>query len=299
LPGSRSTWRCNGYGSEFIGRLLEPMIARAAESEPFALLPPQEQPVVMNTKGASASGKSTLRPRQRQLAADIGVEWSEFAIISPDIWRKQLLDYASLGPSYKYGGPFTGEELQIIDRKLDAYMARKAERGDMTHLLIDRFRFDSFAPDSDEAGSNLLTRFGHDVYLFFMITPPEMLVERAWKRGLDVGRYKAVDDTLAHGIVAYSGMPGLIFTWAKRHDKRVQFELLDNSVRRASGRAPSPSARTGRSMFWTSNACSTSSATGGSTSMPERPASCTATLSSCGRSSMPHSSSSASSIFPK
>jgi hypothetical protein len=221
---------CNAYGSEYVGRLIEPMIARAAETEPFVLLPRQEQPVVFNTKGASASGKSTLRPRQRELAADIGVEWSEFAIISPDIWRKQLLDYGSLGTSYKYGGPFTGEELQIIDKKLDAYMARKAERGDMTHLLIDRFRFDSFAPDSDEAGSNLLTRFGHDVHLFFMITPPEMLVERAWKRGLEVGRYKAVDDTLAHGVVAYSGMPGLIFTWAKRNDKRVQFELLDNSV---------------------------------------------------------------------
>jgi len=26
-------------------------------------------------------------------------------------------------------------------------------------------------------------------------------------------------------------MPGLIFTWVKRSDKRVQFELLDNSVR--------------------------------------------------------------------
>src|SRR6185436_18664201 len=124
-----------------------------------------------------------------------------------------------------------GRELQIIDRKLDSYMARKAERGEMTHLLIDRFRFDSFAPDSDEAGSNLLTRFGHDVHLFFMITPPDMLVERAWNRGLEIGRYKAVDDTLAHGVVAYSGMPGLIFTWAKRSDKRVQFELLDNSVR--------------------------------------------------------------------
>jgi hypothetical protein len=237
LWGSRETiaglaldLACNAYGSEFIGGLIEPMIAKAAAAEAFVLLPRQRRPVVMNTKGASASGKSTLRPRQRQLAADIGVEWSEFAIISPDIWRKQLLDYASLGASYKYGGPFTGEELQIIDHKLDAYMARKAERGDMTHLLIDRFRFDSFAPDSDEAGSNLLTRFGHDVYLFFMITPPEMLVERAWKRGLEVGRYKAVDDTLAHGVVAYSGMPGLLFTWAKRHDKRVQFELLDNSV---------------------------------------------------------------------
>ncbi len=161
----------------------------------------------MNTKGASASGKSTLRPRQRELAGDIGVRWSEFALISPDIWRKQLLDYATLGPAYKYGGAFTGEELQIVDKKLDRYMARKAERGEMTHLLIDRFRFDSFAPDSDEAGSNLLTRFGHDVYLFFMITPPESLVERAWKRGLEIGRYKAVDDTLAHGIEAYAGMP--------------------------------------------------------------------------------------------
>jgi hypothetical protein len=222
---------CNAYGSEFVGRKLEPLIARAVAGEGFVLLPRQELPVVFNTKGASASGKSTLRPRQRQLAADIGVQWSEFAIISPDIWRKQLLDYGTLGASYKYGGPFTGEELSIIDHKLDAYMARKAERGDMTHLLIDRFRFDSFAPDSDEAGSNLLTRFGHDVYLFFMITPPEMLVERAWNRGLEVGRYKAVDDTLAHGIVAYSGMPSLLFTWAKRDDKRVQFELLDNSVR--------------------------------------------------------------------
>ncbi len=96
--------------------------------------------------------------------------------------------------------------------------------------MIDRFRFDSFAPDSDEAGSNLLTRFGHNVYLFFMITPPESLVERAWKRGLEVGRYKAVDDTLGHGVEAYSGMPHLFFTWVQRADKHVHFEFLDNSV---------------------------------------------------------------------
>ena len=227
---------CNAYGSDVLGDLIDPLVRKAAATEPYALLPRQDHPVVMNTKGASASGKSTLRPRQRKLAGDIGVRWSEFALISPDIWRKQLLDYATLGPTYKYGGAFTGEELQIIDKKLDRYMARKAERGEMTHLLIDRFRFDSFAPDSDEAGSNLLTRFGHDVYLFFMITPPEALVERAWKRGLELGRYKAVDDTLAHGIEAYTGMPGLVFTWAKRGDKRVQFELLDNSV--AAGERP-------------------------------------------------------------
>lgn len=100
----------------------------------------------------------------------------------------------------------------------------------MSHLLIDRFRFDSFAPDSDEAGSNLLTRFGQIVYLFFLITPPDSLVRRAWKRGLEVGRYKAVDDTLAHSVEAYSGMPGLFFTWTQHTDKRVHFEFLDNSV---------------------------------------------------------------------
>ena len=95
----------------------------------------------------------------------------------------------------------------------------------MSHLLIDRFRFDSFAPDSDEAGSNLLTRFGQIVYLFFMITPPASLVERAWKRGLDVGRYKAVDDTLAHGVEAYSGMPELFFTWVAPHRQARAFRI--------------------------------------------------------------------------
>src|SRR5213076_670413 len=106
----------------------------------YALLPRQAHPVVMNTKGPSASGKSTLRPLQRKLAGEIGVKWSEFALISPDIWRKQLLDYATLGSAYKYAGAFTGEELEIVDQKLDRYMAGKAERGDMSHLLIDRFR---------------------------------------------------------------------------------------------------------------------------------------------------------------
>ncbi len=222
---------CNDFGSDEVGRLIEPCLRTAAAAEGYRLLPPQERPMVMNTKGPSASGKSTLRPLQRTLAGEIGVSWADFAVISPDIWRKQLLDYASLGPAYKYAGAFSGDELRIVDQKLDRYMARKAERGHMPHLLIDRFRFDSFAPDSDEAGSNLLTRFGHIIYLFFMITPPASLVERAWNRGLEFGRYKAVDDTLAHAVEAYSGMPELFFTWVQRADKRVHFEFLDNSVR--------------------------------------------------------------------
>jgi hypothetical protein len=221
---------CNECGSEEIGRLIEPWLMQAARERGYALLPRQDTPVVMNTKGASASGKSTLRPLQRRLAADIGTSWRDYALISPDIWRKQLLDYGSLGADYKYAGAFTGDELRIVDQRLDRYMAAKATRGEMSHLLIDRFRFDSFAPDSEVAGSNLLTRFGSVVYLFFMITPPAELVERAWRRGLEVGRYKAVDDTLAHAVEAYAGMPELFFTWVEHAEKRVHFEFLDNSV---------------------------------------------------------------------
>jgi hypothetical protein len=106
----------------------------------------------------------------------------------------------------------------------------------MSHLLIDRFRFDTFAPASDIAGSNLLTRFGSLVYLFFVITPPHATVERAWARGLEVGRYKAVDDLLAHNIEAFNGMSEVFFTWALSADKKVHYEFLDNSV--ASGVQP-------------------------------------------------------------
>ena len=221
----------NDYGSDCVGQAIAPLLLAAAREHGYKLLPRQEHPVVINTKGPSASGKSTLRPLQKKLAGAIGLQWSDFALISPDIWRKQLLDYASLGEAYKYAGAFTSDEVQIIDQKLDRYMASKNRRGEMSHLLIDRFRFDSFAPDSAEAGSNFLTRFGQTVYLFFVITPPEMLVERAWKRGLEFGRYKAVDDTLAHSVEAYSGIPDVFFTWVRRGDKRIQFEFLDNTVR--------------------------------------------------------------------
>jgi hypothetical protein len=63
-----------------------------------------------------------------------------------------------------------------------------------------------------------------------MITPPESIVERAWHRGLEVGRFKAVDDLLAHNIEAYAGMPQIFFTWALRADKDVHCEFLDNTV---------------------------------------------------------------------
>ncbi|MCG8548439.1 MAG: hypothetical protein MJE12_29920, partial [Alphaproteobacteria bacterium] len=225
------TMVCNGHGSDVIGQAIDPYIKEAAAREGYRVLPPQAKPVVMNVKGASASGKSTMRPLQRILAERIKVPWHDFAVVSPDIWRKFLLDYDSLGPAYKYAGTMTGHELEVIDKKLDRYMAREAAGGRISHLLIDRFRFDSFVPDTDgDESSKLLSRFGDLIYFFFMITPPDLTVDRAWHRGLKVGRYKAVDDLLYHNIEAYLGMPELFFNWALKSRKRVHYEFLDNSV---------------------------------------------------------------------
>ena len=56
------------------------------------------------------------------------------------------------------------------------------------------------------------------------------MVERAWKRGLEFGRYKALDDTLGHSIEAYQGIADVFFTWVRRADKKLLFEFLDNTV---------------------------------------------------------------------
>lgn len=224
---------CNNYGSDIIGEAIAPLVVEAAASEGLLVLPAQAEPIVINVKGASASGKSTMRPLQKKHTEKLGINWHDFALISPDIWRKFLLDYDALGAAYKYAGTLVGDEIPIVDQKLDRYIAQKATQGRISHLLIDRFRFDSFAPGKDtEEGSNLLTRFGHTVYLTFMVTPPEATVERAWIRGLQVGRFKAVDDLLDHNVEAFKGIPALFFTWALRRDKTVYYEFLDNSVAR-------------------------------------------------------------------
>ena len=186
----------------------------------------------MNVKGASASGKSTIRPQQRQLADKLNIPWEDFALISPDYWRKYLLDYDSLDDDYKYAAMLTGQELEIVDKKLDHYMAQKAAKGEVSHLLIDRFRFDSFNVDNGghSRDSRLLSRFGHQIFLYFMITPPAETVVRAWERGQTTGRFKAVDDLLYHNIEAYTGMPDLFLSWVLSGDKQLHFEFLDNSV---------------------------------------------------------------------
>jgi hypothetical protein len=225
------TLATNEHASERLGASLDPLFRDAAAREGFRLLPSQSRPSVMNTKGASAAGKSSMRPQQRALAGRLGLNWLDFALISPDIIRKFLLDYNTLGPARRYAGALTAHEVEIIDRKLDRYVATRAQAGRLTHMLIDRFRFDSFAPEgAADSATQLLTRFGSDVYMFFVITPPEATVVRAWRRGEEVGRYKAVDDLLAHNIEAYTGMPGLFFRWAASAEKIVHYEFLDNGI---------------------------------------------------------------------
>lgn len=222
---------CNQYGSAALGKLLQPIIETAVRQEGYRYLPVQAKPVIMNVKGASASGKSTIRPQQAQLAEKLGIPWKDFALISPDYWRKYLLDYDSLGEDYKYAAMLNGQELAIIDKKLDRYVAEKASRGEISHLLIDRFRFDSFSIDSGgSSDSKLLSRFGDRIFMFFMVTPPAETVLRAWKRGKTTGRYKAVDDLLYHNIEAFTGMPALFFLWVMSDRKQVHFEFLDNDV---------------------------------------------------------------------
>lgn len=222
---------CNGYGSRQVGAWIDPIVAEAIVQEGYRALPFQRDPFIMNVKGASAAGKSTIRPLQKELAERLDLPWEDFALVSPDYWRKFLLEYDSLGEDYKYAAMLTGQELEIIDRKLDRYIEDKAAHARLPHLLIDRFRFDSFASSAAPQGDGLLlSRFGQTVFLFLIITPPADTVIRAWQRGLSTGRFKAVDDLLYHNVEAYEGMPALFLSWVNKTDQTIHFEFLDNSV---------------------------------------------------------------------
>jgi hypothetical protein len=67
------TLLCNDLGSELIGETIFPFVQEAVAREGYRLLPRQEKPVVMNVKGAPASGKSTMRPLQKMLAGKLNL----------------------------------------------------------------------------------------------------------------------------------------------------------------------------------------------------------------------------------
>ncbi|MBB3231364.1 hypothetical protein [Halomonas stenophila] len=223
---------CNDFGSRHLGEKIAPYVARAMEVEGYSRLPCASEPILISLKGASAAGKSSLRPLLKDTLRDLGIQADHYGTVSPDIWRRLLLDYDALGEAYKYAGRLSGKEVKLIDAKLDRYIRDKAQRDrSIPNLLIDRFRFDSF---SQERVPRLLdaTYAKHvaTMYFYFIVTPPEATVERGWERGLTRGRYKAVEDFLGHCVEAYDGMPRLLFKWLDSRHPRLEYRFLDNSV---------------------------------------------------------------------
>ena len=232
----------NNYGSFMVGKLIEPAIDAAVAANGYQLLHRVEKPVIISLKGASAAGKSTLRPLLQQTMGQRGIESSLYGIISPDIWRRQLLEYESLGDHYKYSGRFTSNEVNIIDSKLDRYIRRTGQQNQtIPNILVDRFRFDSFSTEQvQQVLHGTYAKYAHIMYMYFVITPPEETVERGWLRGQQRGRYKSVEDFLGHSVEAYQGIPKLIFKWLAHTRPRYEFTFFDNTVPK--GQFPATSA---------------------------------------------------------
>ncbi len=233
----------NRYGSRVVGQAIAPLVEAAIAAEGLLRAPLRQRPVLFSLKGPSAAGKSSLRPMLKQTMAEQGLDAAGFVTVSPDIWRRLLLDFDSLGPAIKYAGQFTSREVMVIDAKLDRYIRDRANRERaIPDILVDRFRFDSF--DSERV-SRVLHRtyasYVHTMFMYFVITPPEETVERGWRRALERGRYKSVEDFLAHSVEAYAGMPGLFFRWLAAPSPAYRYVFLDNRVPK--GRFPALVAR--------------------------------------------------------
>ena len=222
----------NAHGSQVIGRLIAPLVDAAIEAEGYARVASRDKPVLISLKGASAAGKSSLRPMLKRLMREQGIEADGYATISPDVWRRLLLDYESLGEARKYAGHLTSREVMVIDGKLDRHIRDRADRaGAIPHLLVDRFRFDSFT--AEKVGRVLhdtYARYVDTMYMYFILTPPEETVERGWLRALERGRYKAVEDFLGHGVEASRGMPRILFKWLASPRPDYRYVFLDNRV---------------------------------------------------------------------
>ncbi|TFH85954.1 hypothetical protein EQG41_14030 [Billgrantia azerbaijanica] len=223
---------CNDFGSRHLGEQIAPHVARAMSVEGYGRLPCASEPILISLKGASAAGKSSLRPFLKNTLRDLGIRPDQYGTISPDIWRRLLLDYEALGEAYKYAGRLAGKEVKLIDAKLDRYIRDKAQRDrSIPNLLIDRFRFDSFSLDRvPRLLDATYAKYVATMYFYFIVTPPEATVERGWERGLTRGRYKAVEDFLGHCVEAYDGMPKLLFKWLDSRHPRLEYYFLDNSV---------------------------------------------------------------------
>ncbi|MFT5657253.1 MAG: hypothetical protein ACI9KN_000526 [Gammaproteobacteria bacterium] len=223
---------CNSFGARSIGKIVHEIAIQTISDQGYQMIPEAEKAILISLKGTSAAGKSSLRPRLRQIMSELGMINGHYGTISPDIWRRLLLDYAPLGEAYKYAGRLTSYEVIIIDSKLDQYIRGKAQkRQSIPHLMVDRFRFDSFASEKvSRVLHKTYVKYIDTMYMYFVITPPEATVERGWTRGLARGRYKSVEDFLGHSVEAYAGIPKLLFKYLSSTQPKYIFEFLDNDV---------------------------------------------------------------------
>ena len=226
----------NAFASRWIGRQLDPLFQQAIAQEGYQIAPNDPDSVLVSLKGASAAGKSSSRPALKEKY--FSSRDKDYITISPDIWRRLLLDYDSLGNAYKYAGRFTSLEVNVIDDKLDRFILSRAERDKaIPNIMVDRFRFDSFTTDIvTHLLRNTYAKYLSTLHMVFVITPPEETVVRGWERGLRNGRYKSAEDFLGHSVEAYTGMPNLFLRWLKAQQPDFRYRFVDNSV--AKGQPP-------------------------------------------------------------
>ncbi|MEM7565346.1 MAG: hypothetical protein AAF353_20260, partial [Pseudomonadota bacterium] len=118
----------NYLGSRDIGKKVGQLVQEAIKKEGYDTIRDAETPILISLKGASAAGKSSLRPMLLEMMKKLGIEQHGYGTISPDIWRRMLLDYEALGEYHKYAGRLTSHEVNIVDNKLDHYIRAKAEK---------------------------------------------------------------------------------------------------------------------------------------------------------------------------
>ena len=189
----------NGYGSRALGEMIEPWIQEIVGA-PW-LRPPggTASPGDPQRQGLLRIWQEHDPALQRALVEALGLDWLDFALITPDIWRKYLLDYDSLGPARRYAGPLTGHELRSSTASSTAtWRARRL--ADASPTSSSTASASTASRSIPHEGSKLLTRFGRSGLHVLHDHAAGCPVERAWKRGEQFGRYKAVDLARDRGL---------------------------------------------------------------------------------------------------
>ena len=86
----------NNFGSREIGRMIRPMFNDAVAQEGYRSTSPIASDRDEHKRGIRLWKKHNSTATRR-LAQKMNVKWEDFALISPDYWRKYLLDYESMG----------------------------------------------------------------------------------------------------------------------------------------------------------------------------------------------------------